>query len=94
MKTMVMSVAALTLAAAFCAPALAQQADEQAAAGYGGGMCAFSQEMLQAQADNEQQRMAETKAKLDALIDEALASPRSQTVAESPVTPGKQSPDS
>jgi len=91
MKTVVMAAAFAALA---ISPALAQQADEHAAASYDAGMCAFSQEMLQTQADSEQQRMAETKAKLDALIDQALASPRSQAVAETHEKPSKQSPDS
>ena len=89
MKTVVMAAAFTALA---MSPALAQQADDQAAV-HGEGMCGYSQALQQAQADNEKQRMAETKAKLDALIDEALASPRSQSVAQSPVKPSKQTPD-
>jgi hypothetical protein len=54
MKTILTTAAALALAAAFSVPALAQQANEQAAVKRG-GQCAFSQAMLQAMADGKQE---------------------------------------
>ena len=93
MKTILTTAAALALAAAFSAPGLAQQASEQVAATSGGGQCAFSQALIQAMADGKQQHMAETKSKIDLLIENALASSRAAKLAQAQVYPAKGSPD-
>lgn len=94
MRTIVTTGVALVLGAIFAAPALAQQAGEQAAVTHSGGQCAVSQAMMAAVADNEQRHMAATKSKIDLLIENALASSRSAKSAGSPVKLGKGSPDS
>ena len=94
MKTILTTAAALALAAAFSVPALAQQANEQAAVTHSGGQCAFSRAMLQAMADGEQQQMEETKSKIDLLIENALAASREAKLAQAQVYPAKGSPDS
>ena len=93
MKTILTTAAALALAAAFSVPALAQQANEQAAVKRG-GQCAFSQAMLQAMADGKQEHMTETKSKIDLLIENALAASREAKLAQAQVYPAKGSPDS
>ena len=94
MKTILTTAAALALAAAFSAPAMAQDANEQVAKTHSSGQCAFSRAMLQAAADSEQQQMEETKSKIDLLIENALAASRDDKLAQSPVKMGKESPDS
>ena len=94
MKTILTTAAALALAAAFSAPALAQQASEQVAASSSGGQCAISQAMLQAMADGKHQQMRETKSKIDLLIENALAASREAKLAQAQVYPAKGSPDS
>jgi len=93
MKAFLTIAAVSALAAAFSAPALAQQAGDQAAVTHSGGQCAISQAMMAAVADNEQQHMAATKLKIDLLIENALASSRAAKLAQSPVKLGKGSPD-
>lgn len=93
MKAILTTAAALALAAAFSAPALAQQASEHAAAKQG-GQCAISKAMMAAVAENQQQHVAATKSKIDLLIESALASSRSAKLDGSPVKLGKGSPDS
>lgn len=93
MKTILTTAAALALAAAFSAPAMAQQAGEQAAVKHSGGQCAFGRAMLQAQADSEQQQMVETKSKIDLLIENALATSRAAKLSQAQVYPAKASPD-
>ncbi len=93
MKVILTTAAAFALAATLSAPALSQQASEQAAVTHSGGQCAFSQAILQAMADGEQQQMAETKTKIDLLIENALASSRAAKLARAPVTPEKGSPE-
>jgi hypothetical protein len=93
MKTIMTTVAVLALTVTFSAPAMAQQADEQVAAKHSGGQCAISQAMLAAMADGKQQQMAETKTKIDLLIENALAASRAAKLAQSPVKLGKGSPD-
>jgi len=70
---------AVALAAVAASPALA----DEAALGHAGGECGFSQAMLSAMADGKQQQMDETKAKVDALIESALASTRTAQVEPS-----------
>lgn len=94
MKAILTTAAALAMAAAFSAPALAQQAKEQAAVTHSGGQCAVSQAMMAAVAENQQQHLAATKSKIDLLIENALASSRTAKLAGSPVKLGKGSPDS
>ncbi len=93
MKTILTAAAALALAATFSTPTLAQQAGEQAAVKSSGGQCAFSQALIQAMADGKQQHMAETKSKIDLLIENALASSRAAKLAQAQVYPAKGSPD-
>ena len=91
MKAVLTTAAALALAAAFSAPAAAQQAGEHAAAKQG-GQCAIGQAMQAAIEDNKQNDMAATKSRIDALIDNALASSRtakSGAPERSPVIMGK-----
>ena len=93
MKTVLTVTAAIAFAAAFSAPAAAQQAHDQLGAKHGGGQCAISQAMLAAIADNKQQHMTETKSRIDLLIENALASTRSTKLAQSPIRLGKGAPD-
>ncbi|MDH3739805.1 MAG: hypothetical protein OER92_11475 [Alphaproteobacteria bacterium] len=93
MKALLITAGALALATTMSTPALAQQAGEQAAVTHSGGQCAFSKAMLQAKADGKQQQMDETKDKVDALIENALATARGTKVAGSPVKLGKGAPD-
>ena len=93
MKTILTAAAALALAATFSTPTLAQQASEQAALKHTGGQCAFGQAMLQAMADGKEQRLEDTKSKIDLLIENALASSRAAKVAQAQVYPPKGSPD-
>ncbi len=94
MKTILTTAAAIALAAAFSAPAVAQDANEQVAKTHSGGQCAFSQAMLAAADDGKQQQMEETKTKIDLLIENALAASREDKLAQSPVKMSKSSPDS
>ncbi len=91
MKAILTTAAAMALSVAFLAPALAQQAGEHAAVKNSGGQCAIRQAMLHAMADGEQQRMEETKLKIDLLIENALALSRSTKLAQLPVKPEKGS---
>lgn len=92
MKALLTVTAAIAFAAAFSAPAAAQQAHEQLAAKHGGGQCAISQAMLAAIANNKQQHMTETKSRIDLFIDNALASTRSTKLAQTPIKLGKGAP--
>ena len=94
MKTILTAAAAVALAAAISAPAMAQPASEQAAVKQSRGQCAFSQALAQAKAHGEEQRMAETKSKIDLLIENALASSRAAKLTQAQVYPAKASPDS
>ena len=94
MKAILTAAAAVAFAAAFSAPAMAQQASEQAAVKSSGGQCAFSQALAQAMAQGEHKQLAETKSKIDLLIENALASSRATKVAQAQVYPPKGSPDS
>jgi len=93
MKTIVLSAAALTLVAAVSIPVQAQQAGDQAAATQSGGPCAISEAMMAAVAENKQRHMAATRAKIDLVIDAALASPQPAKTANSPVIMGKGAPN-
>lgn len=93
MKAIVTAAAALALAAAFSAPAWAQQASEQAAVARSGGQCAISKAMMAAVANNQQQHMQATKLQIDLLIESALASSRAAKFAQAPVKLGQGSPD-
>lgn len=97
MKAIVTTAAALALSisfsGAFSAPALAQQASEQAAVTHSGGQCAISKAIMAAVAENKQQHMEATRSKIDLLIENALASSRAAKLAGSPVKLGKGSPD-
>ena len=93
MKTILATAAVLALTAALSNPAAAHHAAEPTAAEKSGGQCAISQAIMQAAADGEHQRMAETKSKIDLLIEGALAASRSANLAQSPVKLGKGSPD-
>ena len=93
MKAILTAAAAVAFAAAFSAPAMAQQASEQAAVKSSGGQCAFSQALAQAMAQGEHKQLAETKSKIDLLIENALATARGTKVAQSPAKLGKGSPD-
>ncbi len=93
MKAILITAAVVALAATFSAPALAQQAGENAAAKQG-GQCAVSQAILAAIDDNKQQHMQATKLKIDLLIERALASSRAAKLGGSPVKLGKGSSES
>jgi hypothetical protein len=105
LTTAAAAAATLALVMSFSAPASAQQAHDQLAAkhnadgGANGGQCAISQAMLAAIEDNKQATMAETKSRIDSLIENALASSRaskstgsSVILGKSPVILGKGSP--
>lgn len=93
MKATLTTVAAIAFTAALSVPALAQQANEEAAATKSGGQCAFSQAIRQAIADGEQQQMAETKSKINTLLENALASPRAAKLAQSTEQLEKATPE-
>jgi len=93
MKAILTIAAVSALAATFSAPALAQQAKEQAAVTHSGGQCAISNAIMAAADENQQQHMEATKSRIDLLIENALASSRSAKLTGSPVKLGKGSPD-
>lgn len=92
MKTIVTTLAALGVAAALAAPAAAQDASSKVATmkHANGGQCAISQAMLAAMEQNRQNDMAETKTRLDELIEHALTVQTPARTAQSPVIMGKQ----